>query len=347
MPPVTPFFCFVQEWEDRLAERGRPVWGQMKDTHWFYFGPPAHTVQCEVRTTMDEYYRLAAALPQPLAGELGKLSPRYAPYVQEIRLRRGQPVLFTVQGRLTPCAKFLPGARRAAHIGEADLQACFLHLCRHSVYAYEEELRQGFFTVEGGNRIGVAGSWGGSGFSAVTSLNLRVARWVTCDVLQPVQQYLAEGSGSLLVAGAPGSGKTTFLRTLVQLLSQKDAVVCVVDERCELMAGEGGGGLPTAGMRCDVYTRCPKAEGIEIVLRCMNPAFIVCDELGTAQDAAAVERGLATSVRFLASVHCDTPETLRQKPFLQQLLQAGAFRQAVFLDGREKPGTMAEWVALP
>lgn len=347
MSPVTPFFCFVQEWEDRLAERGRPVWGQMRDTHWFYFGPPAHTVQCEVRTTMDEYYRLAAALPQPLAGELGKLSPRYAPYVQEIRLRRGQPVLFTVQGRLTPCAKFLPGARRAAHIGEADLQACFLHLCQHSVYAYEEELRQGFFTVEGGNRIGVAGSWGGSGFSAVTSLNLRVARWVTCDVPQPVQQYLAEGSGSLLVAGAPGSGKTTFLRTLVQLLSRKDAVVCVVDERCELMAGEGGGGLPTAGMRCDVYTRCPKAEGIEMALRCMNPAFIVCDELGTAQDAAAVERGLATGVRFLASIHCDTPETLRQKPFLQQLLQAGAFRQAVFLDGREKPGTMAEWVALP
>ena len=295
---------------------------------------------------MDEYYRLAAALPQPLAGELGKLSPRYEPYVQEIRLRRGQPVLFTVQGHLTPCAKFLPGARRAAHLGEADLQACFLHLCRHSVYAFEEELRQGFFTVEGGNRIGVAGSWGGSGFSAVTSLNLRVARWVTCDVPQPVQQYLAEGSGSLLVAGAPGSGKTTFLRTLVQLLSQKDAVVCVVDERCELMAGEGGGGLPTAGMRCDVYTRCPKAEGIEMALRCMNPAFIVCDELGTAADAAALEAGLASGVVFLASVHCDSIEHLESRPQLAKLLHTGAFATAVLLEGRSHPGVAARVVAL-
>ena len=70
---------------------------------------------------MDEYYRAAAALPQPLAGELGKLPPRYAAYVQEIRLRLGQPVLFTVQGRLTPCSKFLPGARQAEHIDNACL----------------------------------------------------------------------------------------------------------------------------------------------------------------------------------------------------------------------------------
>ena len=295
---------------------------------------------------MDEYYRAAAALPQPLAGELGKLPPRYAAYVQEIRLRLGQPVLFTVQGRLTPCSKFLPGARQAEHIDNACLQECFLHLCRHSVYAYEEELRQGFFTIEGGNRVGVAGNWGGNGFSAVTSLNLRVARWVTCELPQQVQRYLAETAGSLLVAGVPGSGKTTFLRTLVQHLSQKDAVVCVVDERGELMAGESGSAPLPGRMRCDVYTRCPKAEGIEMALRCMNPAFIVCDELGTAQDAAAVERGLVSGVRFLASVHCDSPQALRQKPFLQNLLHVGAFRQAVFLDGREKPGTVAEWATL-
>lgn len=296
---------------------------------------------------MDEYYRAAAALPQPLAGELGKLSPRYAAYVQEIRLRLGQPVLFTVQGRLTPCSKFLPGVRHAACVQEACLQECFLHLCRHSVYAYEEELRQGFFTIEGGNRVGVAGRWSGEGFSAVTSLNLRVARWVTCELPQRVQAYLAAESGGLLVAGVPGSGKTTFLRTLVQYLSQKDAVVCVVDERGELMAG-GDAGFPSAAkLRCDVYTRCPRSEGIEMALRCMNPAFIVCDELGTEQDAAAVERGLASGVRFLVSVHCDAPQALPKKPVLEKLLQADAFRLAVFLDGREKPGTVSEWVALP
>lgn len=296
---------------------------------------------------MDEYYRVAQALPPPLAGELGALSTRYAPHVQEIRLRAGQPVQFTLQGRLTPCHKLLPGVRRASRLGAQDVQECFLHLCRHSVYAYEQELRQGFFTLPGGSRVGVAGSWGPGGFSAITSLNLRVARWITCPLPEPVQEHLTRAAGGLLVAGAPGSGKTTFLRTIVQFLTQREEIVCVVDERGELLAGDGSGLPWPEQVRCDVYTRCPKAEGICMALRCMNPRYILCDELGTGADAAALELGIASGVCFVASVHGDSPETLRSKPQLERLLQTGAFSRAVFLEGRDHPGTVARWVALP
>ena len=54
---------------------------------------------------MDEYYRLAQCLPQPYAAELTALPIRCAPYVQEIRLRAGQSMLFTVNGRVSPAAK--------------------------------------------------------------------------------------------------------------------------------------------------------------------------------------------------------------------------------------------------
>ena len=205
---------------------------------------------------MDEYYRLAQCLPQPYAAELAALPVRCAPYVQEIRLRVGQSMLVTVNGRVGP--------------------AC---------------------------RVGVAGSWGPGGVSAVPSLNLRVARPILCELPPEVPAYLQQNRGGLLVAGPPGSGKTTFLRTLIRHLCEKDALVTVADERGELLAGESDGFAAGADVPCDVYTRFPKAQAVCMALRCMNPQYIVCDEIGTAADAAALEEGVASGATFLASVH--------------------------------------------
>ena len=65
-----------------------------------------------------------------------------------------------------------------------------------------------------------------------------------------------------------------------------------------------------------------------------------------AQDAAALEEGIASGATFLASVHCDAPESLTRKPQLARLLATGAFGAAVFLTGRSRPGTGAQWVEL-
>ena len=295
---------------------------------------------------MDEYYRLLQSLPPALRAPLEKLDIHYAPYVQEIRLRLGQPVLFTMQGRLCPAAKFLPGARLPTVLDAEALRDCFLQLCHRSVYAYEDELKRGYFTVQGGCRIGVAGCRGPGGFSAVTSLNLRIARWLTCPLPSELEAYIATPTGGLLLAGPPGSGKTTLLRSLVQKFCEGETIVSVIDERGELMACESGSLPRAARIRCDVYARCTKAEGIAMALRCMNPRIIVCDELGTPGDAEAVAQGVASGVIFLAAVHCDSPEGLRKKPQLAQLLATGAFEKAAFLSGRAKPGTVVRWVAL-
>ena len=260
---------------------------------------------------MDEYYRLLQSLPPALRAPLEKLDIHYAPYVQEIRLRLGQPVLFTMQGRLCPAAKFLPGARLPTVLDAEALRDCFLQLCRRSVYAYEDELKRGYFTVQGGCRIGVAGCRGPGGFSAVTSLNLRIARWLTCPLPSELEAYIATPAGGLLLAGPPGSGKTTLLRSLVQKFCEGETIVSVIDERGELMACESGSLPRAARIRCDVYARCTKAEGIAMALRCMNPRIIVCDELGTPGDAEAVAQGVASGVIFLAAVHCDSPEGMR------------------------------------
>lgn len=298
---------------------------------------------------MDEYYAAVRRLPEPYSTELLALDMQIAPFVQEIRLRLGQPVQFTVKGRLAPCRKFLPRAEACARLDVGALQSCFAALCRHSVYAYEQELRQGYFTVPGGCRVGVAGQRGPEGFSTVTSLDLRVARWLTCPLPTEIQQTLSALFGGILVAGPPGSGKTTFLRSMITLLGRGDRVFCVVDERGELLPGDGLPASRASAIPADVYSRWPKEQAIAMALRCMNPQAIVCDELGTEADAAAVEAGLACGVVFLASVHCESGAglaALEQKPALKRLLASGAFGTVAFLDGRARPGTVLRTVTL-
>ncbi|MGN0984055.1 MAG: stage III sporulation protein AA, partial [Gemmiger sp.] len=77
---------------------------------------------------------------------------------------------------------------------------------------------------------------------------------------------------------------------------------------------------------------------------CMNPQVIFCDELGTQQDAAALEQGIASGAVFYASVHCNDPDQLDKKIQLQRLLATGAFETAVFLAGRGHPGQVARLV---
>lgn len=295
---------------------------------------------------MDEYYTVIACLPEPLHTVLKRLAPAKAAEVQEIRIRINQPLQFTIKGRLVAAYALLPDEPILNRLSEGLVQQCFLELCGHSAYAYEEELTKGYFTADNGSRIGVAGLCASEGFAVVRALNLRVARWITCPVPPRVQQALRSLEGGILVAGVPGSGKTTFLRSMIARLAQQNCIFSVVDERGELVPQSIGVDTGSAALNCDVYTRVQRAAGIEMALRCMNPQAIVCDELGTEADAAALEAGLASGVVFLASVHCDTPEHLYQKPQLVRLLKTGAFSLAVFLSGQDKPGQVTRMVNL-
>ena len=42
-------------------------------------------------------------------------------------------------------------------------------------------------------------------------------------------------------------------------------------------------------MRTDVLDGCPKAEGMEMLIRSMSPAVVAVDELGRKEDFKAVE----------------------------------------------------------
>ena len=102
----------------------------------------------------------------------------------------------------------LPRADRLRRLTAKEVQDCSQHLCRDSVFAYEEELRQALF-----HRTAAAAGWawraagGRAAYSAVTSLNLRIARPITCGLPPEVPAFLQKNTGGLLVAGPPGGAK--------------------------------------------------------------------------------------------------------------------------------------------
>ena len=107
--------------------------------------------------------------------------------------------------------------------------------------------------------------------------------------------------------------------------------ICVVDERLELAACASGVPQFRLGAHTDVLSGAPKAAGIELLLRTMNPEWIAVDEITAEADIAAIRRASYCGVRFLATAHAADRRELESRPLYRALLQDGFFRMAAFL----------------
>ena len=240
-------------------------------------------------------------LPDALAAEAGALPED----LTELRVRAGRPVqLVSLSGE-----EFRGGDISAALVA-GTAQA----LAGHSLYAREEELREGFFTIEGGCRVGVCGRMNAMdgqvrSLTHVGSVCVRIARAVR-GAADPVMDALYEAGRpvSALVISPPGLGKTTLLRDIARQLSdgangRRGAKVGLADERGELAGCALGAPTLEVGRRTDVLDGCPKGIGMGLLVRAMSPEAIVTDELGHAGDAEAVQDVMRSGVRVIASVH--------------------------------------------
>ncbi|MCD8009253.1 MAG: stage III sporulation protein AA [Lachnospiraceae bacterium] len=265
--------------------------------------------------------------------------------VEELRLRVGQPLAVTLEGKnyyLT--AEGQPTARweEALVVTETDMAETMEYVSSYSRYAYAEELRQGFITVRGGHRVGFCGKTVITegkvrGLKYIQGLNIRVARQVPgcADAVYPL--LYADGLCHVLLVSPPGCGKTTLLRDLVRRLSDGSRNhpglrVSLVDERSEIAACYQGVPQNDVGRNTDVLDGCPKAEGMMLMIRTMNPEVLAVDEIGTKADLDALEQAVTCGCRILATVHAGSWEELRGKPGLDHLLQERLFRHLVFLE---------------
>lgn len=272
--------------------------------------------------------------------------------LEEIRLRIGRPVILSGRNGeyfWNQRKQLLQRSRQEGYIWqEADMKETLSRMSQYSMYALEEELRNGFFTIQGGHRIGVAGRIVCEqgkiiSFRNICSLNIRVARQMRGCARSLIPWIIQEDTiYNTLLLSPPGVGKTTMLRDCIRLLSEgtKDIPgkkIGVVDERSEIAASFLGVPQNDLGDRTDVLDACPKAEGMRILLRSMSPQIIAVDELGSKEDCLAVEEVLHCGCRILGTMHARNAEELQEKLYLSRWLEKGFFGRFVLL-WREKNG---------
>ena len=285
-----------------------------------------------------------AILPEELRRAVAELPERDRARLEELRLRAGENACVVLGGRERPLT--LGGA--ALPTDAELLRSVVVAAAGHSLYAAEDQIRQGYRTLRGGHRLGICGTAvrEGDGIQTLrqfSALNLRFARQVF-GAAEPICELLRTSPRSVLILGSPGSGKTTVLRDLIRLLSDRLRFrVGVADERGELAACLDGQPQLKLGMSADVLTGTTKREGIYMLLRSMSPEWIAVDEISEQADAEAIVHASYCGARFAATAHVWEPEDLRRRPLYRELVRQGVFAHAVYIG----PGRRLRCEAMP
>lgn len=235
----------------------------------------------------------------------------------EIRIRADRPAVLVFRGK----TGFLTEGGRLTFfksenllcVSARELEEIFIRLCSYSVHSLTESINSGFITLDGGIRVGVYGTATVKDSRIVSvrnisGLNIRIPAEIRGCADKLYNEIFSDKIRNTVICGPPMSGKTTVLRDLCRLLSDvRGKKIAVIDERLEMSGYD-------LGINTDILKGYPKSEGTEIAVRTLSPDIIICDEIGSTEEAARLCDAFNGGVGYIATIHCGDMRELRRKP---------------------------------
>ena len=257
--------------------------------------------------------------------------------LQEIRIRCNRPIILRLRN-MEILIEY--------NISQKEILQTIEKLCENSIYAYKNQICEGFITVKGGHRVGITGSAvieNGKiiNIKYITSLNFRIAREIIgCSrkILGQVIDVKENTINNTLIVSPPGKGKTTILRDLIRNISNGVEELgfigkncSVVDERGEIAAMYQGVPQNDVGIRTDVIENISKAKGMKMLIRSMAPEVIACDEIGSKEDVEAIKEALISGVKGIFTMHGKTLEDIKKNKEINELIENKQIEKIIFI----------------
>ncbi len=290
---------------------------------------------------------LDSFLPQEICLALDKI-----PYSSlcELRLRNNSPVIVSILGENYYLSSdgITDNENSGIIVSLGVLQSVLSRISNNSMYTINDQLLEGYVTINGGIRLGVCGELVTidgklKTLKNISSINFRFPHLIKNCSLN-IYPYIF-GNGKLkntLIVSPPGAGKTTYIRDIIYQLTHREKNllnILVIDERCEITRVFDGENVSNfEGL--DVYTNCSKKFGFENGIRSMRPDVIITDEINIDRDMEILENALTSGVKVIVSLHSSTIDDLKNKRSFKSMLDKKLFDRFIFLSNSNGIGTL-------
>lgn len=257
--------------------------------------------------------------------------------LQEVRIKVNKPCILITSNK-ERISDFI--------LTDEDIKYMLKRISNYSLYAYEEDIRQGFITIKGGHRVGLAGECvmecgKVKTIRNISSLNFRICREVLgCS--KKVMKYIYSNGEvyNTIIISPPKCGKTTMLRDIAKNLSEQGKKITIIDERSEIAGSYLGVPQMNLGIRCDVLDNCLKSQGMIMAIRSLSPEVLICDEIGTSEDVDALCMAFNSGVRIIVTIHGFDIEDITKRKIFKELISNNLLDRAIVLTNEGGVGTI-------